>query len=492
MICPNCQMQQPQNNLAYCVRCNYPLQAKPQGFFSKSNQTGFSRADAYSAARRGQPAPPTQVPYPAVAHNQTPAPQNAGVQVMLDGNGRQIYVQVMRDANGNQIYAQVVYDPAGKPVYVQVMPQVIGRDAVGNPVYGMVPVSQQMQSQQMQSQQMQSRQVQQPQPAPPRQTPPPQKQVETSGNVFVPRNAAAPPPVPVMPRPGEQPEQPLSSIPDRPAIRASTLASAMYAQQSQQTASVPGTGSFFARMQQQKQQIYSGGDALLNAEDLIREEAKTAFTQPSASEPVDENAVLKKIFESKSQEYQMNTGYGNSTFAVDVSPNEVSSVSEKNVYKPAPKASARISRPPEPEEPPKPEPVQETKEEKTDFFKIFGGKKTKEKEKPKHKTIIVDPDEIFGDTKKHKVEMLGITIDGTDSDVDKKMKEMKNGGKKSVRSMIAADVSIESMLDDPLVGDAARKVLTDEAVQQAYDSVESAEIAKALEQLNQGIFPKKF
>ena len=62
MICPNCQMQQPQNNLAYCVRCNYPLQSRPQGFFSKSSQTGYSRADAYSAARRGQP---QQVAYPA-------------------------------------------------------------------------------------------------------------------------------------------------------------------------------------------------------------------------------------------------------------------------------------------------------------------------------------------------------------------------------------------------------------------------------------------
>ena len=56
--------------------------------------------------------------------------------------------------------------------------------------------------------------------------------------------------------------------------------------------------------------------------------------------------------------------------------------------------------------------------------------------------------------------------------------------------MIDADVSIESMVDDPLSGDAARRALTDEVIQQAYDSVESAEIAKALEQLNQGIFPK--
>ena len=482
MICPNCQMQQPQNNLAYCVRCNYPLQSRQQGFFSKSAQTGYSKADAYAAARRGQPQQAQQIPYPV---QQQPAVQNNNP------------IQVMRDANGNQIYVQLMYDRTGKPVYVQMIPQIVGRDATGKPVYGMVPISnsqqmqsqqmqsQQMQSQQMQSQQMQSQQMQsqqmQSQQMQSRQVQPQQKSIPVSpNNAFAPKNAAAPPPVPVMPRPGEQPEQPVSSVPDRPAIRASNIASSMYAQQQ----NVPGTGSFFARMQQQKQQYYSN-DAPVNAQDLLREEARTAF----APEPVNENDVLKRIFESKSQEYQMNTGYGNSTFAVDVNPNDVTSVSEKNVYKPPQKTAPKLPRytpkpDPEPEPPPKPE--------KSEPRRLFGGKKTKEKEKPKHKTIIVDPDEIFGDSKKHKVEMLGISIDGDDTAVDQKIKEMKNGGKKSTRSMIAADVSLESMVDDPLSGDAARKALTDEAVQQAYDSVESAEIAKALEQLNQGIFPKSF
>ena len=472
MICPNCQMQQPQNNLAYCVRCNYPLQSRQQGFFSKSTQTGYSKADAYAAARRGQPPQQAQqIPYPA---QQQPAVQNNNP------------IQVMRDANGNQIYVQLMYDRTGKPVYVQMIPQIVGRDATGKPVYGMVPInnSQQMQSQQMQSQQMQSwqiqsQQMQQSQPVQPRQVQPQPKPVPVSpDNAFAPKNVAAPPPVPVMPRPGEQPEQPVSSIPDRPAIRASNIASSMYAQQQ----NVPGTGSFFARMQQQKQQLYSN-DVPVNAEDLLREEARTAFV----SEPVNENDVLKRIFESKSQAYQMNTGYGNSTFAVDVNPNDVTSVSEKNVYKPPQKTAPKLPRyapEPEPEPPPKPE--------KSEPRRLFGGKKTKDKEKPKHKTIIVDPDEIFGDSKKHKVEMLGISIEGDTTAVDQKIKEMKNSGKKSTRSMIAADVSLESMVDDPLSGDAARKALTDEAVQQAYDSVESAEIAKALEQLNQGIFPKSF
>ena len=85
-----------------------------------------------------------------------------------------------------------------------------------------------------------------------------------------------PPPVPVMPRPGEQPEQPVSSIPDRPAIRASNIASSMYAY-AQQAQNPPGTGSFFARMQQQKQQQNPAMMQPVNAEELLQEEAQTAF-----------------------------------------------------------------------------------------------------------------------------------------------------------------------------------------------------------------------
>ena len=472
MICPNCQMQQPQNNLAYCVRCNYPLQNRPQGFFAKSSQTGYSKADVYSAARRGQPVQQQQykqISYPAQQQN--------------TGN-----VQIMYDANGNQIYVQVMYDRTGKPVYVQMIPKIVGRDASGNPVYTMVPASQagQLQSQQLpQSQQYQQTQKKQPAFL--------DTVSETSSKEnaeFIPRNGTKPPPVPVMPRPGEQPAGPVVSVPDRPAMRASTIASSMYAaNQPQQSNS--GTGSFFARMQQQKlQQQNSVYDAPVNAEELLREEARTAFVPDP---PADENAVLKRIFETKSKEYEMNTGRGNSTFAVDVAPDEVENVSEKNLYKPAEKSALKtqtpkpLSTPKKPE--PKPEPKPETKEQKNDGLnKLFRSKK--QKEKPKHKTIIVDPDEIFGDSKKHKVEMLGVTIDGDEKAVNAKLKEIKESGKKSVRSMIDADVSIESMVDDPLSGDAARRALTDEVIQQAYDSVESAEIAKALEQLNQGIFPK--
>ncbi len=449
MICPNCQMQQPQENLAYCVRCNYPLQVRPQGFFTKANN-GYSRADVYSAIRRGQPLPQQQyqqITYPA---QQVPQQNTNGMQIMYD-------------AHGNQIYVQLVYDRTGKPVYVQMIPKIVGTDANGHRVYTMVSGGQVVVPQSQPASQQMPPQVQQmPQS---KQMPLPQETAQ-----FLPESNAAPPPVPVMPRPGEQPANPVPSVPDRPAVKASALASSMYAA-SQNT---PGTGSFFARMQQQKN---SGMESPVSAQELLKEEARTAFVP----EPQDENAVLRRIFESKSKEYQMNTGNGNSTFAVDVPAEEVHSVSEKNLYK---KPEKTVSRKPEK----KSEFPSEQKEKKSEGLKLFRSKK--EKEKPKHKTIIVDPDEIFGDSKKHKVEMLGISIDGDDKDVEAKIQEMKQGGKKSTRSMIDADVTIESMVDDPLAGDIARKALTDEVVQQAYDSVESAEIAKALEQLNQGIFPK--
>lgn len=440
-------------------------------------------------------------------------------------------MQIMYDGNGNPVYVQLMYDRTGKPVYVQMMPKIVGRDSSGKPVYAMVPVaqispsqqtqsqqmmqsqqmqSQQMQSQQMQSQQMQSQQMMQPQQMQSQQMMQPQQmqpqrknpsfldtvsQTSSRENAqFIPQNSVKPPPVPVMPRPGEQPEQPAGpSVPDRPAVKAASLASAMYtASQSQQNPT--GTGSFFARMQQQKQ-IQSGYTQPVSAEELLREEARTAFVQqPPAqnkADSPDEDAVLNRIFEAKQKEYQMNTGRGNSTFSVDVPADEVRSVSEKNLYQTPEKpvsrpAPAKPARNPQPE--PAPEPPSEPKTQKSEGLKFFRPKKPKEK--PKHKTIIVDPDEIFGDSKKHKVEMLGVSIEGDDKAVDDKIKEMKDGGKKSRRSMIAADVSLESMVDDPLSGDAARKALTEEVVQQAYDSIESAEIAKALEQLNQGIFPK--
>ena len=485
MICPNCQMQQPQENLAYCVRCNYPLQSRPQGFFTKSSQTGYSRADAYSATRRGQ----QSVSYPAQPPVQSAPPP---------GN-----IQMMYDQNGNQIYVQTLYDQNGNPMYIQMIPQVTGQDAYGNPVITMIPV---------QNQRPVSVPMPQPQPQQrvsyvmPQQTPgnsvspPVSRQVQrpsvhtsvpapavSGGNSeFAPKQNEPPTPVPVMPRPGQQPIEE-SSIPDRPAMRASAIASSMY------TANTPseyGTGSFFARVRQQQnpppavpmpernhsvqqnppsavpipERNHSVYEMPVSAEELL-EESGTAFLP---SDMPDENAVLEKIFGGKSKEYRFsNAGTRRGTFSVRLSGDEVTNVTEKTIYQNQPKTT--------PEPPAQPEPVLKHKNKKS-------------KDQPKHKTIIVDPDEIFGDSKRKTPEMLGIRVDGTDDDVSRTLKEMKNNGKKSVRSMKSAEqaLDLEAVIDDPLKGDAARRVLEE----QAYESYESAEIEKALEMLNQGIFPK--
>ena len=152
-------MQQPQENLAYCVRCNYPLQPRQQGFFAKSTQTGYSKADMYSASMRGQQSPPV---YRNISQPQQP-------QQPMQNTGN---IQMMFDANGNQIYVQKMYDRTGNPVYMKMMPKIIGQDATGKAVYTMVPVSQVVlpQSQYPQSQYPQSMQMPQSQqyaPAPP-------------------------------------------------------------------------------------------------------------------------------------------------------------------------------------------------------------------------------------------------------------------------------------------------------------------------------------
>lgn len=449
MICPKCRMPQPQGDFAFCVRCSYPLQSSPKGFFTKTSQ-GFSKADAYAAAQRSQrPAPVQPSPYPTQ--------QNQNIQTRYD-------------ANGNPVYFQTVYDGNGKPFYIQMIPQVMGYDASGKPVYTLVPVqnpqpvrspqvqpqqSNMQQSPQIQPQQSsmpQSRQVQPQQnsmqqlrkPAPaPKQQPPcfSNHAPETSSKEnaqFMAKDDAPPPPVPVMPRPGEKSDENPVSIPDRPAVRTPANPPNHTSQNMQQPYDMH---SYFARARQQQYTV---------AEQL-----------PPHDVQQNENAVTNRISENQTAPKQ------------PPSPKPATPVQKK---------TAAVKKP---ETHKKPEPEHKK-------LKLFG-KKTKESPKPK-KTI-VDPDAIFGDSKRpHQVEMLGVTVNGTDADVQNKLKEMRYGGKKSVRSMQAAeqDVTVEAMLDDPQAGDAARRVIEGEEVKQVYESIESAEIAKVLEQLNQGIFPKKY
>ncbi len=460
MICPYCRMQQPQENLPNCVRCHYPLQSRPQGFFTK-NSVGFSKADAY-AARQNQVAP---------------APQQQ--------NG----LQMMYDRAGNPIYVQMVYDQNGNPAYVQMLPQVVGQDAYGNPMYAMVAVGNPIPI------------PQPPQPSGSVQVAPPQngyaqphvqsrylpKSSYLSGESMqytapkpaqnfisgenpqfsAPQNQP-PPPVPVMPRPGEQPIQ-TTSAPDRPAIRAAAIASSMYGDQPPQVSQ-----SFFARAQQQRavavpERNGSVYETPISAEELLNE-ADTAFLP---SDTPDESVVLERIFKTRPKEYHMsNLGLKSSVFSVHVKPDEIASASERTMFQTTPKPVIV-----QPEEPDTIEAI--LKKE------IHIRKSAKPKEPQKMRPAIVDADEIFGETRRHKPEMLSIRIEGSDSDVDRKMEELRYGGKKSVRSMKTAEVKVS--LEDMPDQDAARRVRED----QEYESYEAAEIEKALAQLNQGIFPKK-
>lgn len=474
MICPNCQLQQPDHSIC-CVRCHYPFRSQSRGFFTKSVQ-GYSRADAYAAMQRG--GYPAQQPVPPPAQNYPQNPYYVPPQ-----SSTQNQIQMMYDANGNRVYVQIVYDAAGNAFYVQMIPKIVGKDAHGNPVYNMVPA----QTPPVPVQPVQN------QPAPVVQ----EKRksfLDTVSETPTRENAAfiAPqkevPPVPVLPSSNETSPEPEHSVPDRPAMRATAIASSMYAanQASDRTQNPQGTGSYFSKAKKNPQQeLY---EMPLSAEELLKEEAETAFVQ----ELPDEKTLLSHVFERQAGYYQENTPDMNAgTVSIEPNAEEITSVSERSLYQTAkklPKAQVVTATPiaekPEkkPEKPSKPD----------TGVKLFGGKK--QKEQKKSRPVIVDADAFFGDSKARSVEMLGIRVDGSEEDVQKKLKEMRYGGKKSIRSMESADrgIDMQAMIQDPQTSDAARRALEGEEVRKVYDSLESAEIAKALEQLNQDIFPKKF
>lgn len=551
MICPNCQLQQP-DHAPYCARCHYPFRSQSRGFFTKTTQ-GYSRADAYTAMQRGG-YPAQGVPeYP---QNQYYVPPQQGYQNL---NQNQNSVRMMYDSAGNPVYVQIVYDQAGNPFYVQMIPQITGHDPHGNPVYAMVrantpPVPVQPARNVMPSPAQNPVQtpVQNPGYRPQVSPPNPFESIARNMNYdpesdfdfksapgadrapgAVPASPShatprtfpgAPdspfqasdrevPPVPVLPSPDEMPPEPENAVPDRPAMRATAIAYSMYTANQEQPDPRTSTGSYFARARQSQnlnqnlnynlkqdpgadpgidptQQLY---EMPLSVEELLREEAETAFVQ----EIPDEKTLLKQVFERQGGYYQENPeDHEAGTIRIVLSSEEITSVSQKSLYqtgKKPPKAQVVTATPvpgKEPEKSGKPE-KSEKSEKSENGIRLFGSKKPKE---PKKKPVIVDADAFFGDTSKRSVEMLGVRVDGTDEDVRKKLEEMRYGGKKSVRSMESADkdLDMQAMIQDPQTGDAARRALEGEEVKKVYDSLESAEIAKALEQLNQGIFPKKF
>lgn len=450
MICPNCQMQQPKGNFAYCVRCNYPLQMQ-------NYQVGWQ---AY--------------------YTQQPVQQNN--------------IQVMYDTNGKQVYVQLVYNATGQAFYVQMLPQLMGKDTYGNPVYRWfqaptppIPVQQPVQ-QQPQVSPIAPTQEQKQEPIIIKQPEKKKNFLDTVSKTFSEENAEfiasqneSVPPVPVLPHPSELPTE-SNQIPDRPAISATAIASTMYT--AKQSPAQQGANAFISRVPQQNSSDY---DVPVSIEELLKEEADTAFVQ----EIPDEETLLNRIFQKKSKNYYV-TCTSLKSVSIAVSPNEITSVLEKNLYQSAKKLSKTQAIPePEQKKPEKLEKFEKTeKSEKSK--KLFGNKKQKEQKKTK--PIIVDADEIFGDSKIHSTEMLGIRVDGSDDDVQRKLAEMRYGGKKSVRSMKSADqeIDIQAMINDPQTQEIAKRVLERQEVKKAYDLIEQDEVTKALNQLNQVVFPKKF
>ncbi|MDE6004779.1 MAG: hypothetical protein K2G88_05270 [Oscillospiraceae bacterium] len=448
-------MQQPQGNFAYCVRCNYPLSAQNY----QAQQACYTQPN----------------------------------------------IQVMYDKNGHQVYVQLMYDARGTAFYVQMIPQVVGKDAYGNPVYGWfqaptppVPVQQQPQVQSSPTVPTAPVQKQIQEPVIIKQTERKKNFLDTVSKTSSKENAQflasqneAVPPVPVLPQPSELPSEPVNSVPDRPAISATTIASTMYtAKQS----SPQGVNAFVPRMPQKNNSDY---DMPVSIEELLREEADTAFVQ----EIPDEETVLNRIFAEKPQNYYVSCTSLKSV-SISISPDEITSVLEKNLYQSSKKLSkTQVISEPEQKKIPKIKPEKEksekikpekAKSESEPVKKLFGNKKSKEQKKTK--PIIVDADAIFGDSKTHSTEMLGIRVDGSDVDVQRKLAEMKYGGKKSVRSMKSADqeIDMQAILNDPHTSEIAKRVLERQEVKRAYDSIEEDEVAKALNQLNQVVFPKKF
>ncbi|MDE5738523.1 MAG: hypothetical protein K2H93_09180 [Oscillospiraceae bacterium] len=471
MICPNCQMQQPQGNFAYCVRCNYPLQTQNQ---IQGCQTGY------------------QQPYPAQQQQVYPQTYYTPPPVQQANHN----IKIMYDANGNQVYVQIMYSATGQAFYVQMIPQIIGQDAYGNPVYHWtqaptppVPVQQQMPVQQQPVQENFIKSVKQPE----RKKSFLDTVSETSSKEnaeFLANQNEAIPPVPVLSHSNSNGLQSESnmSIPDRPAISATAIASGMYtAKQSPPQ----GTSAFVSKVSQQV--ASTDYDIPVSMEELLKEEADTAFVQ----EIPDEETLLQCIFADKPQNYYVSCT-SLKAVSIMISSDEITSVSERNLYQSSKKMSkSQVTSEPEQKKPEKLQKSETIKPEKSKpepepAKKLFGSKKQKEQKKAK--PIIVDADAIFGDSKMHRTEMLGIRVDGSEDDVQRKLTEMRYGGKKSVRSMKSADqeIDMQAMVNDPQKSEIVRRVLEGQEVKKAYASIEENEVAKALAQLNQGIFPKKF
>ena len=83
MICQHCGKVLSNEKLAFCNFCGYPLKGENRGFFSKSEETGTSRAEDYAAAQTAPPPAPAPMPQMGMMPNGMPQqPQMNGMPQM--------------------------------------------------------------------------------------------------------------------------------------------------------------------------------------------------------------------------------------------------------------------------------------------------------------------------------------------------------------------------------------------------------------------------
>ncbi len=143
VICPNCKEEVVDSKLAFCVMCGFKLKggAKAPGFFTKSPETGVSKADEYAAKTRKaakqaeaeKPAPPEPAPVPqqAAPVPQEPVPQQAvpqpgmpQMQGMMPQQGMPQMQQGMMPQPGMPQMQQGMMSQPGMPQMQQgMMPQ---------------------------------------------------------------------------------------------------------------------------------------------------------------------------------------------------------------------------------------------------------------------------------------------------------------------------------------------------------------------------------
>ncbi len=507
LICPNCKEEIVDSKLAFCVMCGFKLKgAKQPGFFSKSPETGVSKADEYASqtkkeaakAPASQPAPapqPVPAPQPApqsvaqppmqgtaapqgmmqqqmpqgmaqppmqgmaapqgMMQQQMPhgmaqppmqgmaAPQGMMQQQMPQGMAQPPMQGMMPQAEGAEaqqnpqmmgmMQPQMMgmqpmmgmpqfmgYDPNGNPIYVQMVPQMMGYDAYGNPMYTMMPMQsygmpqmQGMAAPQGMMQQMPQGMVQ------------PQMQ-------------------------GMMPQQGMPQM-AAPPVQAAPVP--------QQAAPVPTPAPAPAQETQVRSTSYYS-EMPISAEALMNEDENAEPPAPPAMMP-NEEELLDQIFSDRPKQHSVSgkSVASAQTFSISLSANEITRLGEDE---PAPAAPEQ----PKPEKPKKTEkPEKPVKTEK------------KAAAKPEKKPIkVISPDEFFDDKPRRNQKMVGVRVveELDDEEMQEQLDSMKNGKKKSRRSMEAADrtMDAEAALENPAVEAAAQAILDEESALGAMDAMQ--------------------